>query len=289
MKTGNTNPAKNTGAAVAPESTLRGMTYGAPELKALYKKFMSRGMAFSIAFHVFLIAVIMISFYISNLNAEKNNDQVRQIITIVEPPVFNETDNSEPPPVEVEKIIQKTVKDLTALTPTPVPKVDAEEVTSKTQDQLQDINTKVGKENIDGVNNITDGTLRIDDIKIDKNIDKDNTTIKDNKDREHKPFEVEKAPSPVNLGEVQGSMRYPEIAITSGTEGRVTVSVLVDKNGSVIKVGKISGPSVFHSEVKSKVYDLAFTPALQNGTKVKCWVSVPFNFKLKSKFGSDNE
>jgi hypothetical protein len=30
--------------------------------------------------------------------------------------------------------------------------------------------------------------------------------------------------------------------------------------------------------------NLQFTPALQQGSPVKCWVSVPFNFKLNSKF-----
>ena len=79
-------------------------------------------------------------------------------------------------------------------------------------------------------------------------------------------------------------MRYPEIARSSGTEGRVTAKILVGADGSVIKVGSLSGPSVFHDEVRDKVGALQFTPALQNGKPVKCWVSVPFNFKLNSGF-----
>ena len=87
-------------------------------------------------------------------------------------------------------------------------------------------------------------------------------------------------------------MRYPEIARSSGIEGRVTVKVLVGTSGSIEKIGGMSGPSVFHNEVRDKVYNLQFTPALQNGVPVRCWVSVPFNFKLSSKFkkeSSDDE
>ena len=74
--------------------------------------------------------------------------------------------------------------------------------------------------------------------------------------------------------------RYPEIARSSGMEGRVTAKVLGGTNGSIVKIGGMSGPSVFHNEVRSKISNLQFTPALQNGKTVNCWVSVPFSFKL---------
>ena len=76
-------------------------------------------------------------------------------------------------------------------------------------------------------------------------------------------------------------MKYPEIAREAGMEGRVTVKVLVGPDGNVIKVGSVSGPDVFHDEVRDKASDLQFTPGLQNGKPVKVWVTVPFNFKLK--------
>jgi outer membrane biosynthesis protein TonB len=49
-----------------------------------------------------------------------------------------------------------------------------------------------------------------------------------------------------------------------------------------MKVGSVSGPDVFHDEVRDKASDLQFTPGLQNGKPVKVWVTVPFNFKLKN-------
>ena len=77
-------------------------------------------------------------------------------------------------------------------------------------------------------------------------------------------------------------MKYPEIAIQANIEGRVSVKVLVGTDGSVIKVSSVSGPDVFHDEVRSKATNLQFTPGLQNGKPVKVWVTVPFSFTLKN-------
>ena len=83
-------------------------------------------------------------------------------------------------------------------------------------------------------------------------------------------------------------MRYPEIAKSSGIEGKVTVKVLVGPDGSVVQVGGFSGPDVFRDEVSSKVMSLQFTPALQQGQPVRCWVSVPFSFTLTGKFKKES-
>jgi outer membrane biosynthesis protein TonB len=61
------------------------------------------------------------------------------------------------------------------------------------------------------------------------------------------------------------------------------VKVLVNEEGRVIKISSLSGNDVFYDEVRENVYNLEFTPGLQNGKAVKVWVSVPFNFRLKDK------
>ena len=77
-------------------------------------------------------------------------------------------------------------------------------------------------------------------------------------------------------------MSYPEVAREAGVEGKVSIKVLVGTDGSVIKVGSLSGPEQFYDEVSNKSMNLQFTPGLQNGKPVKVWVTVPFNFKLKN-------
>jgi protein TonB len=76
-------------------------------------------------------------------------------------------------------------------------------------------------------------------------------------------------------------MLDPENAVQIGLEGKVTVKVLVGPEGGVLKIGSVSGPDLFHDEVKEKAKNLQFTPGLQNNKPVKVWVTVPFSFKLK--------
>lgn len=256
--------------------------YQGAELKNFYNKYIMRALVFSIAVHVVAVGAWFISSAVNDANADKK-DEISDIryIEVTEPPMINEQKVETPPDIEEPKMIAK--KDLAALIPTPVRKIDAQEITTKTQDQLNEIKVNVASDGDENGSNITDGTFVIKDEDIKKNIDtdkKDNVII----DKNHEPFEVQIAPTAVNLGSVQGSMSYPQRAIDEGTEGRVVVKILVGKDGEVIKIGSISGPEVFKDEVRDKVYDLVFTPAVQNGQKVKCWVSVPFNFKLKSSF-----
>ena len=257
--------------------------YQGAELKNFYNKYIMRALVFSIAVHVIAVGAWFISSAVNDANADKKDEIKERIIVLTEVPMVNEKEKMQPPvKVEEQKMIPK--KDLAALTPAPTKKVDAEELTTKTQDKLNEIKTPVSSDGTEnGSNYDGDANINLDNVKIEDNIKKDPPKNED-LNKNHEPFEVQKAPTAVNLGSVQGSMSYPQRAIDNGTEGRVVVKILVGKDGEVIKIGSISGPEVFKDEVRDKVYDLVFTPARQNGQTVKCWVSVPFNFKLKSSF-----
>ena len=282
----NTQPEHHHEELIGKEGYFKAMKYGAPDLKRMYQKYASRGLIIAIIIHVVFISAYLFTLYLeSRANDQSAEDEVVPRIIQLEdldapPPAAD--DEVIPPEVEVPQTIVP-LKDLEALIPEPVAKKDAEIITTKTQEALEEIKAPVsstGDENAPNVN--FTGKIELKEKKIEEKVEK-----KEEKKQEKtvfQQFEVEKAPSPVNLSSVRSSMRYPEIAKSSGTEGRVTVKVLVGTDGSVIKVGGISGPDVFHSEVRSKVTDLQFTPALQNGKPVKCWVSVPFSFKLSSKF-----
>jgi protein TonB len=141
-----------------------------------------------------------------------------------------------------------------------------------------------GSENVDP--NKETGKLQVDLKKTEEKQQKEEKKEKVNKT--YQQFEVDKPPVAVNLAQVKSSMRYPEIAKQGGVEGKVTVKVLVGPDGSVIQVGGFSGADVFRDEVSSKVMSLQFTPALQQGQPVRCWVSVPFSFTLTGKFKKDS-
>lgn len=254
--------------------------YGAPELKKNYQKFFARGLVLAVIVHVALIGTYMLVNYLNKLSAEeKKNVQQQRIINItdLEPPP-SATDEETPPPKEIEEIQSAPPKDLTALTPEPVAREKAEEQTIKTQEELEQIKSPVSSFGDTGKFTYS-GPVKVEEKKIEEKIEKKEKEVEKTV---FQSFEVEKPPECVNLAQVRGMMTYPEVARQAGIEGRVTVKVLVGPDGSVIKVGSISGPDVFHDEVRDKSMNLQFTPGLQNGKPVKVWVTVPFNFKLKN-------
>jgi protein TonB len=197
-------------------------------------------------------------------------------------------ENNTPPEVNTDKVT--ALKDDAALVPEPVAKERADTTKFKTQAELDKIKTVVSSQgdiNADANKEFSGELKSTDKDKIESEVKKDKDTKTEKK--VYQTFEVEKAPVAVNLSQVRSSMRYPEIAKSSGIEGKVTVKVLVGPDGSVEKVGSISGPDVFSDEVRDKVMSLQFTPALQNGKAVSCWVSVPFSFTLTGKFKKDTE
>jgi len=252
--------------------------YGASELKKNYRKFFTRGFEIAIVLHVIAVCAYLLIVFINNRNentaANNNNSRIINV-TLADlsapPPVSEET----PPPKEIEKIVTPK-KDLSALQPEPVRREKAEEQTIKTQKELEEIKSPVSNVGDTGAFTYT-GPVKIEEKKIEEKIKEE---PKKKEKQIYQSFEVEKPPKPVNLGQVQGSISYPEIARQANIQGRVVVKVLVGKDGSVIRIGRITGPDVFHDEVASKVRNLEFTPGLQNGKAVDVWVSVPFNFKL---------
>jgi len=252
-------------------------SYGAPELKKVYQVYALKGFIIAVTFHLFLIAVYMLVGYINEAKSKDIPVNQNRNFKIVELDIPPSLDDKDIPDVK-DEIIQK-VKDLSALNPVPTRKDLADDVILKTQIELNQLDNNVSRDgdSVITVSNLNDVNIK-NDI-IDNNIKKDINDVQP--DKTYKDFEVEKPPECLNLSTVKNQMQYPEIAVESGQEGRVTVSVLVGTDGSVIKVGSLKGPDIFYDEVKDKVKNLQFTPGLQNSTPVKVWVSVPFQFKLK--------
>jgi periplasmic protein TonB len=263
------------------------MQYGAPELKKIYKKFITRGLIFAVIIHIFLVSAYVFSLYLERIQMEKQL-QIKRDIELKDIQTQDAENNEEtPPPPDIQVQQPEALKDLAALTPEPVAKEKADLETIKKVEETEKIKAFVsseGSENVDP--NKETGKLSVD---VKKTEEKQEKEEKKDKTKTYQQFEVDKPPVAVNLAQVKSSMRYPEIARQSGTEGKVTVKVLVGPDGSVVQIGGFSGPDVFRDEVSSKVMSLQFTPALQQGAPVRCWVSVPFSFTLTGKFKKEGE
>lgn len=76
---------------------------------------------------------------------------------------------------------------------------------------------------------------------------------------------------------------YPRAARNAGVTGTVWVKCLVDKRGKVRQamVGKSSGYTELDKSAVESSYKSRFSPALQNGQPIACWVTYRINFDLE--------
>lgn len=255
------------------------MKYGQPELKKFYQKYIAIGLSEAIILHLLIIGIFILVNFLNNRNTDQETNKTIRVITTVDL-------NTSPTIKEIPEIEEMAValKDLAALAPEPVAKkFVTEEVKLKSQKELEKVILPVASTGTDDPSKVNPDAVfsgKIQEKKVEQKIEK-----KEEKKKvtDYREFEVERAPVAVNLQQVKTLMIYPEIAKLSGIEGRVVAKVLVDRDGSIVRVADLSGPNVFYDEVREKIMTLQFTPALQNGQPVRCWVSVPFSFKLSSK------
>jgi periplasmic protein TonB len=77
---------------------------------------------------------------------------------------------------------------------------------------------------------------------------------------------------------------YPDEAVSAEVQGQVIVRFIVDKEGVVSDVEAVSGPNELKdAAVRVIKKSGSWTPAVQNGRKVKSYKSQPINFKLESQ------
>ncbi len=91
--------------------------------------------------------------------------------------------------------------------------------------------------------------------------------------------EVDVKAHPINIV----TPTYPEKARKERTEGKVTLKVVVNVDGSVSDVSVLEGPEVFHQAVIDAALQCQFKPAEHNGKVVPVRMIMPIEFSLDSK------
>ncbi|MBF0376424.1 MAG: energy transducer TonB [Desulfamplus sp.] len=77
--------------------------------------------------------------------------------------------------------------------------------------------------------------------------------------------------------------KYPKVAQRLGIEGEVTLKLLIDASGTLIKVEVVKGAGRgFDEEAVRAVKHSKFSPAVQNGNPVGCVALIKIQFKLNS-------
>ena len=90
--------------------------------------------------------------------------------------------------------------------------------------------------------------------------------------------EVEVKPHPLNLA----TPVYPEKARKESIEGKVSLKLLVNVDGSVSDVRVLEGPEIFHQAAIDAISQSQFKPAEHNGKVVPVWIVMPIEFSLGS-------
>ncbi len=203
---------------------------------------------------------------LSNLEQKQKKAEVKKQIKVQEP----------------EKVVER-VKSSVKFT-APVIKKDSEvkpEDEIKTQDQLMQNKAAIGSFDVKGNDDANGEVLKAKEVIAQP---------EPPKVEENKVFDmVEEMPSfpggPAALMQfLQSNTHYPAVAQENGVQGRVTVSFVVEKDGSItdVQVARSADPSLDKEAIRVVKSMPRWTPGRQNGSTVRVKFNVPVTFRLNN-------
>ena len=186
-----------------------------------------------------------------------------------------------PVKVEEQKVVEK-VKSSVKFTP-PVIKKDDEvkpEEELKSQEDLNKTNTAIGSVDVKG-NDETGGEV----LKAKEVIAQPEPP----KEEETKVFDVVEVMPTFPGGQqalfewLSKNIKYPVVAEENGVQGRVIVTFVVERNGSItdVQVAKSVDPSLDKEAVRVVKAMPHWIPGKQNGSAVRVKFTVPVTFRLQ--------
>ncbi len=182
--------------------------------------------------------------------------------------------------IEPEKVVEK-VKSSIAFTP-PVIKKD-EEVTEenmlKEQDDLMNSKTAIGSFDVQGNDDANGEVLKAKEV----------IAQPEPKEEESKIFEVvEQMPSfpggqSALMEYLSKNVKYPVVAQENGVQGRVVVSFVVERDGSITDVTVVRSVDPSLDKEAARVISSMphWIPGKQNGQAVRVKYNVPVSFRLQ--------
>lgn len=184
--------------------------------------------------------------------------------------------------VEPEKVVEQ-VKSSIKFT-APVIKKDSEvkpEDELKTQDQIMETKTAIGSFDVKGNDDVNGEVLKAKEVIAQPEPPKH--------EEESKVFDVvEQMPSfPGGQGALleylASHVKYPVVAQENGVQGRVVVSFVVERDGSItdVRVVRSVDPSLDREAQRVVSSMPRWTPGKQNGSAVRVKYNVPVMFKLQ--------
>ncbi len=245
---------------------------GKRNLKALITMFLIFA-----AIAAIVIAKVSIDNYIASRNAAIETDVELQ--SLAEKKEAKAEKKEEP---EVEKIEIERVKSSVAFTVPEIKKDDEvkEEQEIKSQDELQETNTAIGAFNVEGNDETGGEVLKAKEVIAEPEPPKVEET---------KVFDVvEEMPQfpggqAALLEYLAKNIKYPVVAEENGVQGRVIVTFVVERDGSItdVRVVKSVDPSLDKEAARVVKSMPKWQPGKQNGSAVRVKYTVPVQFRLQ--------
>ena len=259
--------------------------YGAYEMRA---KSVSRHNKAMIVIVIVIIAVFALAFLVNtvikSVEARPTDEAEQALVEMATEEAEEETPEEEPQRVEEQQpeVVKEELLNTVKLTEIAI--VDDNEVKEeiKSQDELRETETAVGKQNEDrGVDDIINAQEHKDVVVVEE---KKPEPVDDNKVFES----VEQNPQfpggdAALLKYVSAHIRYPSVAQENNIQGRVVVQFVVTKTGSIgqVKVVRSKDPDLDKEAVRVVKTLPKFVPGKMNGHAVNVWYTLPITFRLQ--------
>ena len=245
---------------------------GKRNLKALITMFLIFA-----AIAAIVIAKVSIDNYIASRNAAIETDVELQSLADKKEAKAEKKDEPEVEKVEIER-----VKSSVAFTVPEIKKDEEvkEEQEIKSQDELQETNTAIGAFNVEGNDETGGEVLKAKEVIAEPEPPKVEET---------KVFDVvEEMPQfpggqAALLEYLAKNIKYPVVAEENGVQGRVIVTFVVERDGSItdVKVVKSVDPSLDKEATRVVKSMPKWQPGKQNGSAVRVKYTVPVQFRLQ--------
>ena len=126
-------------------------------------------------------------------------------------------------------------------------------------------------------NENTESTNRSRDRRVDNNNPQNTPNTQPTTTENNLPLDVG---SLIDYATQKVSPAYPQQARTIRQTGIVKVELMIDEQGKVVEVQKVSGPTLLQSAAKDAARKWKFKPFLRDGQPVKATGFISFNFNL---------
>lgn len=258
----------------------RNKEYGAYQLRKYYNKRLFMSLAAVAALTALLFGI--------NYLAGKSPKAPKQVLSVVDVQLEEVTVEKKlpPPPPPPQPPVQKV--EITKFTPPRIVKDQDVKVEERPPEQEKLADTKIGAVNQEGVKDEGIAAPPTGDIAGKGVVEAPPATKGEDYDRTFTKVEIESEyPGGVAawLRYLNKNFRYPEDALNNEVQGTVVVEFIVDKEGLVSDVQAVSGPTAggLREEAMRVIRQSGkWTPAIQNGRKVKSYKKQPIIFELRN-------